>query len=317
MWVESTDWYSEFLILFMTCPHCQSSQTSPPLSGTTDLGYPVFRCRACRRKFHERTGTPFHHLEFPTDIVFQVLFCRFRYKLSLRNLAELFLLRGFEFTHQAVQEWEARLASFLAEQLRRRRQGKVGRRWYVDETYLKVKGRWCYLYRAIDHGGNLVDSMLSTTRDMSAAQRFFQSALSMAGEAPQQVTIDGHDSYPRAVREVLGQGVEHRDNADLNRRIEQEHRGIQQRYYPMLGFGKFASAQRFCRTSKKFDNTSVPAVDGSNLFLFLVAGNNLPRKRVRSKRSLPRRNSLLGSAVAIYHQFPMQVPPVLTPSKIM
>ena len=285
MWVESTDWYSEFLILFMTCPHCQSSQTSPPLSGTTDLGYPVFRCRACRRKFHERTGTPFHHLEFPTDIVFQVLFCRFRYKLSLRNLAELFLLRGFEFTHQAVQEWEARLASFLAEQLRRRRQGKVGRPWYVDKTYLKVKGRWCYLYRAIDHGGNLVDSMLSTTRDMSAAQRFFQSALSMAGEAPQQVTIDGHDSYPRAVREVLGQGVEHRDNADLNRRIEQEHRGIQQRYYPMLGFGKFASAQRFCRTFEEVRQYFRPRRRRKQ-FVSLPRGRQQFTKKVRALEAI-------------------------------
>ena len=111
----------------MTCPHCQSPQTSP-LSTTTDLGYQMFRCRTCQRKFNERTGTPYNHLEFPTDIVFQVLLCRFRYKLSLRNLAELFLLRGFEFTHQAVQEWEARFASFLAEQLRRRRQGKLGSR---------------------------------------------------------------------------------------------------------------------------------------------------------------------------------------------
>jgi putative transposase len=229
----------------MNCPHCQSPQTSPQ-NDTTDWGYKVFRCRACRRKFNERTGAPFNHLEFPTDIVFQALFCRFRYKLSLRNLAALFLLRGFEFTHQAVQEWEARFACRLAEQLRRKRQGQVGSRWYVDETYLKVKGRWCYLYRAIDHEGNWVDSLLSSTRDMAAAQRFFPSALSMAGEAPQQVTPDGHDSYPRAVGEVLGTEVKHRNNAYLNRRIEQDHRGIKQRYYPMLGFGAFPSAQRFC-----------------------------------------------------------------------
>ena len=68
----------------------------------------------------------------------------------------------------------------------------------------------------------------------------------MAEVAPQQVTTDGHDSYPRAVREVLGRNVEHRDNAYLNRRIEQDHRGIKQRYYPTLGFGAFPSAQRFC-----------------------------------------------------------------------
>jgi transposase-like protein len=229
----------------MSCPHCQSSQTSQQ-NGTTDLGYQHFRCRACRRKFNERTGTPFHHLEFPTDIIFQVLFCRFRYKLSLRNLAELFLLRGFEFTQEAVREWAAHFARLFAERLRQRRQGKMDSRWYVDETYLKIKGQWCYLYRAIDHDGHPVDSLLSSTRDMQAAQQFFQSALSIAEQAPTQVTTDGHDSYPRAIREILGTEVEHRNNAYLNRRIEQDHRGIK-RYYPMLGFGAFASARRFCR----------------------------------------------------------------------
>ena len=82
----------------------------------------------------------------------------------------MFLLRGFEFTHEAVRDWEERFAPLLAEHIRRKRKGKVGRRWYVDETYVKVKGKWCYLYRAIDREGNLVDSMLSATRDMDAAQ---------------------------------------------------------------------------------------------------------------------------------------------------
>src|SRR3954469_5177464 len=84
------------------------------------------------------------------------------------------------------------------------------------QTYLKVKGKWCYLYRAIDREGNLVDSMLSATRDMVAAQQFFRKTLSVAEEAPQQVSTDGHDSYPRAIREVLGTHVDHRDNAYLN-----------------------------------------------------------------------------------------------------
>jgi transposase-like protein len=229
----------------VTCPYCHSHQISNRL-GTTDLGSGVFRCFPCRRKFNERTGTPFHHLEFPTDIVFQVVLCRLRYKLSLRDRAELFLLRGFTFTHEAVREWEERCAPLLADQLRRQRQGKAGRRWFVDETYLKVKGKWCYLYRAIDRNGNLVDSMLSATRDRTAAQRFFRKTLAVAEEAPQQVTTDGHDSYPRAIREVLGTDVEHRDNAYLNRRIEPDHRGMKQRYDPMLGFGAFRSAQRFC-----------------------------------------------------------------------
>ncbi|MEJ7608570.1 MAG: IS6 family transposase, partial [Bryobacteraceae bacterium] len=116
----------------------------------------------------------------PTDIVFEIVLCRLRYKLSLRNLAEMFLLRGFEFTHEAVRDWEERFAPLLAEHIRRKRKGKMGRRWYVDETYVRVKGKWCYLYRAIDREGNLVDSMLSGTRDMDAAECFFRSARSMS-----------------------------------------------------------------------------------------------------------------------------------------
>jgi putative transposase len=91
----------------------------------------------------------------------------------------------------------------------------------------------------VDHDGHLVDSLLSATRDMTAAQRFFRSALSVADEAPQPVTSDGHDSCPRAIREGLATAVEHRCIADLNRRIEQDHRGVKQRYYPMLGFGGY------------------------------------------------------------------------------
>jgi putative transposase len=158
-------------------------------------------------------GTPFNFLEFPTDIVFEIVLCRLRYKLSLRNLAEMFLLRGFQFTHEAVRDWEARFAPLLAEQLRRRRKGKIGSRWYVDETYLKVKGKWSYLYRAIDSAGNLVDSLLSATRDMAAAQRFFRGALSILRKDPLQITTDGHPSYPRAIHEVLGPKVKHRCNA--------------------------------------------------------------------------------------------------------
>ena len=92
---------------------------------------------------------------------------RLLFKLSLRDLVRTFLMRGYEFTHETVREWEERFAPLLAEHLRRKRKWKVGRRWYVDETYLKAKGKWCYLYRAIDRDGNLVDSMLSSPRRKS------------------------------------------------------------------------------------------------------------------------------------------------------
>src|SRR5918997_1488174 len=230
----------------MPCPHCQSAATAQR-SKTTQLGYRTFCCHACERTFNERTCTPYNYLEFPTDIVLLVVLWRLRYKLSLRDLAEMFLERGFEFTHEAVREWEARFAPLVADQLRAKRKGQAGRSWHTDETYIRVGGMWKYLYRAIDRDGNLVDSMLSEHRDMDAAKRFFKGALDLAEQAPERVTTDGHDSYPRAIRETLGEDVTHRCNPYLNNRIEQDHRGVKQRYYPMRGFGSFDAASRFCR----------------------------------------------------------------------
>jgi putative transposase len=237
----------------MTCPHCQSCQTRK-LAVATELGYARFQCRSCRRTFNERTGTSFNFLELPTDIVFQVVLFRLLFKLSLRDLMHLFLIRGYEFSYETVRDWEARFAPLLADQVRRRRQGRVGRCWYVDETYLKVSGRWVYLYRAIDKQGQLIDSMLSAKRDMAAAQRFFRSAQTVAGRRPEQVTTDGHHSYLRAIAEVLGKKVKHRCSRYKNNRIEQDHRGVKQRYYPMLGFKSFRSAQRFCRSFDELRN---------------------------------------------------------------
>lgn len=130
----------------------------------------------------------------------------------------------------------------MVEQLRAMRKGQAGRSWYVDETSVKVHGRWCDLYRAIDRDGNLVDAMLSETCDMDAAKRFLQRASAVVGHRPDRVTTDGHDSSPCAIREMLGDELTHRCNRYLNNRLEHDHRGIKQRSYPMRGFGSEASA---------------------------------------------------------------------------
>ncbi|WP_424139473.1 IS6 family transposase [Roseomonas chloroacetimidivorans] len=151
--------------------------------------------------------------QYPSDVIALVVLWRLRYRLTLRDLTEMFLLRGIVFSHEAVRDWEARLAPALAGELRQRRRGRGrnGRRsWHVDETYLKVRGRWCYLYRAIDRNGDLVDTMLSEHRDMAAAKAFFRSAKSATGIVPDKVTTDGHGSYPRAIRSTLGRRVTHR-----------------------------------------------------------------------------------------------------------
>src|SRR6185436_9651295 len=178
-----------------------------------------------------------------------------------RDLSEMFLVRGIVFSYEAVGEWEAKLAPILAGELRRRRWGKGGarsRKWHVDETYLKVQGRWCYLYRAIDRDGNLVDTLLSEYRDMAAAQAFFRSAKSATGMTPDQVTTDGHGSYPRAIRSTFGRRVVHRTSAYKNNRLEQDHRGVKGRTRCMRGFQSFASAERFCRSYDELRNILRP-----------------------------------------------------------
>lgn len=141
-------------------------------SEKTTRGYRTYRYRQCRRAFHEWTGTPFHDLGYPPTIVLLVVFSRLRSHLSLRDLAEIFLERGVAFTHETVRDWEARFAPLITDQVQMKRRGQGGASWQVDETYGKVQGKWCYLYRAIDQDGNLVDSLLSQKRAMDAAQRF-------------------------------------------------------------------------------------------------------------------------------------------------
>ena len=147
----------------MDCVGCGSAAVTerPDL---TAQGYRRFRCRDCGKQFNERSDGVLNRASLPSDIIAFVVFCRLRYRLTLRDLSEIMLLRGFTVSHECIRQWEAKLLPVMGEALRKRRHGtgrSSGQSWYVDETYLKVHGRWCYLYRAIDRDGNLIDTMLS------------------------------------------------------------------------------------------------------------------------------------------------------------
>src|ERR671927_1350148 len=233
----------------MECVDCGSAATSER-GDRTAQGYRRFRCRDCGREFNERSGGVLIRTQYPSDVIALVVLWRLRHRLTLQDLSEMFLQRGIVFSHETVREWEAKLTPFLTNELRQRRRGRAGagrRSWHVDETYLKVRGRWCYLYRAIDRNGDLVDTMLSEHRDMAAAQAFFRSAKSATGLVPDRVTTDGHGSYPRAIRSTLGRHVEHRTSAYKNNRLEQDHRGVRGRIRCMRGFKEARAAERFCR----------------------------------------------------------------------
>ena len=141
---------------------------------------------------------------------------------------------------------------------------------------MKVAGSWCYLYRASDHDGALLDSMLSEHRDKHAARRFLRRLVDVAQRKPERVTTDPHPPYRRAIRWILGRKVRHRCSQYLNTLAEQSHRAIKQRDDLMLGFGSFASAARFCTAFDELrqyfrvrqrPGGTVPLVDKRQLFL--------------------------------------------------
>ena len=144
----------------MDCVGCSSGAVTerPDL---TAQGYCRFRCRDCDKQFNERSDGVLNRASLPSDIIAFVVFCRLRYRLTLRDLSEIMLLRGFTVSHESIRRWEAKLLPVMGEALRKQRHGtgrSPGQSWYVDETYLKVHGHWCYLYRAIDRDGNLIDT---------------------------------------------------------------------------------------------------------------------------------------------------------------
>ena len=122
----------------MRCIGCGSAAVSERPERTAQ-GYRRFRCCTCGKQFNERSDSILNRAQFPSDVIALVVLWRLRYKLSLRDLSEMFLIRGIVFSCEAVRDWAAKLTPALAESLRRRRRGKVGRSWYVDETYLKCK----------------------------------------------------------------------------------------------------------------------------------------------------------------------------------
>jgi transposase-like protein len=122
----------------------------------------------------------------------------------------------------------------------------VGTSWRVDETYIRVRSEWKYLYRAVDKQGNTVDFLLCEHRDIATAKRFFKKAIESHG-TPEKITLDGYAATHRAVQElkesaILPTKVCVRTSKYLNNLIEQDHRRVKQRVYPMLGFKKFENA---------------------------------------------------------------------------
>ncbi|WP_423062857.1 IS6 family transposase [Candidiatus Paracoxiella cheracis] len=212
----------------MNCPHCDSSVTKG-LKKLTSLGYKQFVCSDCGKQFNQRSGTALNFIMYPTDVVRTVVQYYYQFKVSLHDVVALMVMRGFHVTHQTVHNWVHRFGPALGMRLRARRYQKSNDRWHVDCTYLRIEGRWCYFYRAIDEKGDLIDVYLSDVRDQQAAENFFKQAAKTSGIYPEQITTDKEPALYPAIQAVFGEYTDHRDNNYLNNRIEQSHRGIKSR----------------------------------------------------------------------------------------
>ncbi|MGF6507784.1 IS6 family transposase [Paraburkholderia sp. 32] len=188
----------------------------------------------------------FNGRHFDREIIVLCVRWYLRYKLSFRDLAEMMAERGLSLAHTTIMRW---VKHFTPEFVKRwnRWATTAGQSWRVDETYVKIRCKWAYLYRAVDRAGKTVDFRLSARRDVAAAKAFFAKATRFQGRAPRTITLDGYAASHRAVREMktdelLPANTTVRSSKYLNNLIEQDHRHIKSRVNVMLGFKRFQNA---------------------------------------------------------------------------
>jgi putative transposase len=191
---------------------------------------------------------------FQKEIILMVVRWYVAYALSYRDMEELMRERGVRVDHSTLNRWVIHYAPLLEEKFSKNYKRKIGTSWRMDETYIKIKGVWHYLYRAVDKTGDTIDFMLSETRDAPAAKAFFTKTIWKNG-LPEKVTIDKSGSNKAGIDVVNLQlillyllgltllQITVRQIKYLNNIIEQDHRGIKKIVNPMMGFKAFHSAQ--------------------------------------------------------------------------
>jgi putative transposase len=186
----------------------------------------------------------FKGAHFPTDIILTCVRWSVAYPLSTRQVEELMQERGVSVDHSTVNRWVVKYSPQLEASFHRRKR-PVWRSWRMDETYIRIKGQWCYLYRAVDKTGQTIDFLLTEHRDEQAAMRFLTKAIRRHG-IPETITIDGSEANAAAIRRYNaehGTAIVIRQVKYLNNILEQDHRAVKRVTRPVLGFKSFAAAQ--------------------------------------------------------------------------
>jgi transposase-like protein len=205
----------------------------------------VYRCADCHRSFTTLTGTPFSGHSFPSAVIGLAVRWYLRFRLSYADVVEWLAERFINVDASTVFDWVQKFAPLYQEAAKAHRR-RVGQLWSVDETYVKVAGRWGYVYRAIDEYGQVIEVLFREHRDTEAASAFFRSALENTGVTPHTVTTDKAAAYPPALAEVLPE-VEHITGKAIQQRIERDHQHLKGRLKVFRGCKTVRGAQRFCQ----------------------------------------------------------------------
>ena len=189
----------------------------------------------------------FDRHRYPRVVILQAVYLKLRFTLSYRDVEELLLIRGVKVDHSTIQRWVFKFSKEVEKNMHKRKK-QVCDSWRMDETYIKVKGRDMYLYRAVDKYGNTVDFLLTKRRQKMSAQKFFNKAIGNNGK-PRIVNIDKSGVNSSAIltvnkRSLSSKKIKIRKVKYLNNIIEQDHRRIKRRIKIMTGFKEFESAQR-------------------------------------------------------------------------
>ncbi|AZI35235.1 putative transposase [Caenibius tardaugens NBRC 16725] len=203
-----------------------------------------------------KTPNPFKYFHSSPEVIRLVVMMYVRFPLSLRNVEDLLFERGIDLCHETVRLWWNRFGPLFAADIRRQRvqrmRGFRHWRWHLDEMYVRLNGEMVYLWRAVDHEGEVLESYVTKKRDKSAALRFMKKALKRHGQADKIVT-DGLRSYPAAMKD-LG-NVERREMGRyLNNRAENSHLPFRRRERAMQRFRKIKSLQKFASVHASLTN---------------------------------------------------------------
>ena len=203
-----------------------------------------------------KNPSPFRYFDSSPEVIRLAVMMYVKYPLSLRNVEDLLAERGIDICHETVRLWWNRFGPMFAAEIRRKRVDRMRAythwRWHVDEVYVKINGELHYLWRAVDHEGEVLESFASNTRDKPAALKFIKRAMKRHGK-PRSIVTDGLRSYRAAMNEI-GNGEKQEMGRWLNNRAENSHLPFRRRERAMLRFRRMKTLQKFSSVHAAFHN---------------------------------------------------------------